>query len=204
MYDRSTAFMRDWYRGPVSRKNSSTSESTRSEIGIFAAGNTGTASSQKSFGRSCNSSGDDREISASVNRRNLASFARPWLGTALRWEDFTIGLALTAATHSGRNDSTYDLASLNPIGVDNGKRDSIGHAEGDPPNLTVVLARVDALESRAHEDRGGESEIERSLRIIPLALPGIPREAHRRSIHSYIQSRKCPTSRLTALARNNR
>lgn len=37
MYGRSTAFMRDWYRGPVSRKNSSTSASTRSEIGILAA-----------------------------------------------------------------------------------------------------------------------------------------------------------------------
>jgi hypothetical protein len=197
MYERSTAFMRDWYRGPVSRKNSNTSESTRSEIGTFAAGITGTASSQKSCGRSRSSSGEDRLMSASDVRRSLASFARPCVGTALRREDFAIGLALMATTHSGRNDSSNDLAILSPIGIDHRERNPVGYAERDPPNLTVVLACVDALESRAREDRGGEGEIESSLRKIPLALLGIPREAHPTNIRAYIHAHNRLWSRLT-------
>jgi hypothetical protein len=156
MKDRSTAFMRDWYLGPDSRKNSSTSTSTLSEIGTFPEGNTGTASSQKSFGSPRSSSGDVRSISRSVRRRSFARFARPTVGTLprvfRRGEDFAVRLALIAATHSGRNYSTDDIASLSPVGVNHGELDPIGNASGNPSDLTVILARVDALESWADED----------------------------------------------------
>lgn len=122
--------MRDRYRGPVSRKNSRTSESTRNEIGIFAAGKTGTASSQKSGGSSRSSSGEDRRISASVMRRSCARFARPGLGLELGWENFAVRLTLTMIAHSGRNDSSDDFASLSPVGIDHCERDAIGQCRG--------------------------------------------------------------------------
>jgi len=96
-----------------------------------------------------------------------------------------------AATHSGRNDSSHDLASLSPIGVDPREQDAVSYAESDPPNLTLILACVDALESRAREDRGCEGEIESSLCEIPLSLPGIRREAHR-LIYARIYTRATP------------
>ena len=179
--------MRDWYRGPVSRKNSSTSESTRSEIGIFAAGRTGTASTQKSAGSSRSSSGDDRRISASVIRRSWAKFARPRLGLELGREDFAVRLTLTTIAHSGRNDSTDDIASLSPVGEDHSERNAISNAEGDPSYLTVILARVDALQSRAGEAQRGECEIKPSLSEVPLALLRVPVKAHQYNIRVYIR-----------------
>jgi len=104
-----------------------------------------------------------------------------------------------AATHSGRNDSSNDLASLSPIGIDHRERNPVGDAERDPPNLTVVLARVGALESRGCEDRGSEGEVKSSLRKIPLALLGIPRDAHSGNIRAYIHARNQLWS-LTTLA----
>ena len=71
------------------------------------------------------------------------------LGPLRRGEDFTVRLALTAVTHSGRNYSTDDTASLSPVGVNHGKLDFIGNAGGNPSDLTVILTRVDALESWA-------------------------------------------------------
>lgn len=85
---------------------------------------------------------------------------------------------------------SHDFASLSPIGVDNGQLDAIGETTSDPPYLSVVLACVDALESRAREDRGCESEIKRSLRKVPFALAGIPRQAHPNNIRAYIHARK--------------
>jgi hypothetical protein len=67
------------------------------------------------------------------------------LRSELRSEDFVVRLALTTTTHSGRNDSPHDFASLSPVGVDQCELDAIGRAEGYPSNLTVVLTRVDAL-----------------------------------------------------------
>jgi hypothetical protein len=193
MYERNTAFMRDWYRGPASRKNSKTSASTLSEIGTFAVGNTGTASSQKSGGRSRSSSGAVRAISASVTRRSRARFARPAVGVCgvgLAREDFAVRLAFTTTTHSGRNDSPYGLASLSPIGEDHGEGDPVGEPEGDPTHFSVVLACVDALQSRAGEDERREREVKASLGDIPLALRRVPEEAHGSIYASYIRARK--------------
>ena len=102
----------------------------------------------------------------------------------------TVRLALTAVAHSGRYDPTHDLASLGPIGKDHREGNPIGHSEGDSANLTIVLACIDALQSRAREDAGGKGEIESALGQIAVAFLGIPCEAHLVNILLYIHSRK--------------
>ena len=54
-------------------------------------------------------------------------------------------MALTTIAHSGRNDATHDLASLDPLGKNHGEENPVGAPEGDPSNLAVILACVDAL-----------------------------------------------------------
>ena len=156
----------------------------------MAAGNVGTALSQKSRGSSRNSGGDDRCSSASVTRRSFARFARPCVGARLAWEDFPVRLALTATAHSGRNDSSHDVASLSPIGVDHGEEDTVGSPDGDPPHLAIVLACVDALESWAGEGSNGKREIKIAISQVPITLLRIPGKAHLCTIQAYIQSRK--------------
>ena len=158
---------------------------------------TGTASTQKSGGSSRNSSGEDRRISASVTRRSCARLARPRLALELGREDFAVRLTLTAIAHSGRNDSSDDIASLSPVGIDHSERDTIGDAEGDPSYLTLVLTRVDALQSWTDKAHGGEREIKPSFREVPLAFLRVPVEAHQRNIRVYIRARKELHGRLT-------
>ena len=100
MYDRKTALLLDWYRGPCLLNHSSTSVSTRSEIGCFGVGVTTVADSQKSSGRSANSAGEVARISRSVVRRSFESFARP-RRTRLRLDGFLVRGSLTAVTQAG-------------------------------------------------------------------------------------------------------
>jgi hypothetical protein len=69
-------------------------------------------------------------------------------------------LTLTAVAHSGRDDPTYDLAALGPIGIDHREGNLVGQTERHASHLPVVLARIDALEGRAVEDQRGELEVE--------------------------------------------
>ena len=108
----------------------------------------------------------------------------------LRGEGFAVCLTLTATTHSGRNDPSHDVASLSPVGVDDSEEDPIGQSDGDPTNLAVVLARVDALESGGGENGGGKGEVKLAIGQVPVTFLGIPSEAHLGSIRLYIHPRK--------------
>jgi hypothetical protein len=145
MYDRSTAFIRDWYRGPCLLNQSRTSESTRKEIGSLPAGSTTVAPSQKSGGRSLNSGGDVAVISRSDIFRNRVRSARPF-GTGFALADrFLEDFAFTVITLASRNDPTFDFAAASSIGIDHGERNVLGLAHDDYSSLAVVPARVDAL-----------------------------------------------------------
>ena len=100
MYDRSTALMRDWYRGPCVLNHSSTSVSTRREIGCFGPGVTTVADAQKSLGRSESSAGEVARTSRSDIRRSFESCARPRTAR-LRLEGFRVRGSLTAVTLAG-------------------------------------------------------------------------------------------------------
>ena len=67
-------------------------------------------------------------------------------------EDLAVRFALTAVTHSSRDDPTYHVVSLSSVGVDHGERNAIGDSEGNDPLLARVLAVVQTL-------AGGASKI---------------------------------------------
>jgi hypothetical protein len=188
MNDRSTALIRDWYRGPWALNQSSTSASTRREMGCLATGSTTCASAQKSSGRARRSRGDVRRIVASDTRRRRARLARPRL--AATPDGLVVRLTLTATAHSGRDDATDSFTGLGPVGVHEGQCNSIRHADRDDPTLAVIAARVVALQRRPVEDLRRELEIEASRSQIAVALPSIPPEAHTASIRMYILMRK--------------
>src|ERR1051325_3110988 len=100
MYDRKTALMRDWYRGPCSLNHSRTSASTRSEIGCLEVGVTTVADSQKSSGKSASSAGDVACTVRSDIRRSFDSCARP-RATRLRLDGFLVRGSLTSITLAG-------------------------------------------------------------------------------------------------------
>ncbi len=87
--------------------------------------------------------------------------------------------------------------AYSPVGVDDGEGNAISDAEGDPPDLTIILARVDAFESRAEEADRGNGEIEAPLREVAVALLRISVEAHARNILVYIRSCNGPYGRIT-------
>jgi hypothetical protein len=187
MNERSTAFIRDWYRGPWDLNQSSTSASTRREMGCFATGSTISAEAQKSSGNPRSSRGDVRSMVASETRRSRDSSARPRLGPALgRW---FVRLTLTATAHSGRNDATDPFTGLGPVGVDDRQHDAIGFADRDDPTLAVVTTRIFALQGGPVEYLRREVEVEASLAQTAVALPSIPPEAHGVSIRLYIRRR---------------
>ena len=129
-YERKMAFMRDWYRGPVSRKKASTSESTRREMGIFAAGSTATASSQKSGGRSRNSLGAVRIVAHDqahlLEHDSIQPTPRLILGDSLAQEPregerglgrIVRGDLMFQSFSKGRHDGRRSALSHSPIDV---------------------------------------------------------------------------------------
>src|SRR5690606_10054784 len=99
--DRSTAFIRVWYRGPRLRNHCSTSSSTRREIASLATGITSVAPCQKSAGKSASSGGEVRAISASLIDRRRATSARPRDGRLAAFDGLPVRLALTAIAPAG-------------------------------------------------------------------------------------------------------
>ena len=116
-------------------------------------------------------------MAASETRRSKRRSALPREGKDLL-EGLAIRFALTAVTHSSRNDPTNYLVSLSSVGVDHSERDAIGNSEGDDAPFPVVLTVVCALQRRAFKDERGEYEVEATVAEISLALCRIPREAH--------------------------
>jgi len=101
MYERSTAFIRVWYRGPRLRNHVNTSSSTRSDIACLPTGSTSAASAQKSSGRLASSGGEVRAMSTSRTTRSRARSARPLLGTSAALDRLAVRLALTTMTPTG-------------------------------------------------------------------------------------------------------
>jgi hypothetical protein len=82
-------------------------------------------------------------------------------------------------TLSSRNDSTIDLATgLGPIGVHHSQPDALSHPQGNHSALTVVAARILALQRGRLEDLCRELEVKSALSQISVALASIPAEAH--------------------------
>jgi hypothetical protein len=64
---------------------------------------------------------------------------------------------------SRRNDPTLNAAFRGgTVGVDEGQMDARCHANGDNPNLPILLAVVHAFECGSLEDEGRKLEIEPS------------------------------------------
>jgi len=103
--------------------HSNTSESTRREIGCFAAGATTVAASQKSSGKSANSDGEVALISSSDICRSRARSARPRCGGLRRAGRFFVCFTLTTITLPSRNDSSiHHAAALGSIGIHHGEQ----------------------------------------------------------------------------------
>jgi len=167
---------------------SSTSASTRKEIGFFVVGSTTEASAQKSSGNSASSDGDVARIVLSDIRRSLARSARP-RSTRLLRDGFLVGFTLTAVTLAGSNDSSIDVASgPSPIGIDDGERNALGPTQCDHPLFPVVPARVRAFQCGAVEDLGRELKVESAFPEVSIALASIPHETHLQSIRLYIHT----------------
>ena len=185
--------IRDWYFGPCVLNHSNTSVSTRREIGCFEAGSTTVASFQNSSGKSANSGGDVAAISRSEVRRRRARSARPRRATLLRSCGFPVRFALTAVTLPSRNDASNDgPAGRGPIGVHHGERHTLRLAECNDSALSVIAARIYALQRDPLEDLRGELKVESALAEISSALLSIPTEAHLVSIRLYIQRSNPP------------
>ena len=72
-----------------------------------------------------------------------------------------------AITHTGRNQTSNDLAGFGPIGVHNGQRDAFGDPDGHNAAFSVVPAGVFAFQCGAFEDESGELEIEATFAEVP-------------------------------------
>jgi hypothetical protein len=65
-----------------------------------------------------------------------------------------------ATAHPDRDDSTNRNASLDPVGVDDGERDSLSQPDSDNSILSVVPALVLTLQRGSFEDKSCELKVE--------------------------------------------
>src|SRR5262245_58567565 len=117
-------------------------------------------------------------MSCSGMRRRRGRSARPRLASRAA-DRLCVRFALTLVALPGRNDPSIDLATVpGPIDVHHGQRDPLSYAHSDHPALTVVAARIYALQRCTLEHLRRELEVESALLQVSLALASIPTEAH--------------------------
>jgi hypothetical protein len=98
-------------------------------------------------------------------------------------------LALTAATHPGRDDSSYyTVPDPDPIGIDHGEPNALNVPEGDRSAFPVVPATVFTLQGWTVEYARRKLEIKTTIPKVARTLSRVPTEAHLDTIRLYIHS----------------
>src|SRR5215204_148839 len=83
--------------------------------------------------------------------------ARPRLGFL---EGCAVRLTLMMIAPSGGDDTTNELADIDPVCVHEGEERIVGNPDRHDTHLTILLAVVDPFDRRPIEDPAGELEVE--------------------------------------------